>query len=422
MTEPAPNFRTGAFVRRLRPLLILPLLALLPGCEAVVLSPAGDIAAQQRDLLVWSVVLMLIIVVPVMAMVVFFAWKYRESNRDARYEPDWDHSTHLELVIWAAPLLIIICLGAITWSGTHLLDPYRSLDRINKDQAIAAGVEPLQVNVVALDWKWLFIYPEYGIATVNELAAPVDRPIRFHITSSGVMNSFYIPALAGQIYAMPGMETKLHAVINHPGEYVGFSANYSGDGFSNMRFAFHGLDQAGFDQWVAGVRADSKSLDRETYLELEKPSEKVPVLHYASVDEGLFDAVLNMCVEPGKMCMGEMMAIDKKGGLGLTAVHATWPLVHDKYARRGEAVLGSGDSYVMAVCTPLEAEKAAVDAARRRQELAVQMERSAPGEQIMGMGLSRPGQAARTEVAAAGWPFTPRISAPTAADTAASQS
>lgn len=414
-------------MRRLRPLLLLPLMALMSGCEAVVLSPAGDIAAQQRDLLVWSVVLMLIIIIPVMALTVFFAWKYRESNKEARYEPDWDHSTHLELVIWAAPLLIIICLGAITWSGTHLLDPYRSLDRINKGQAIAEGVEPLQVNVVAMDWKWLFIYPEYGIATVNELAAPVDRPIRFHITSTGVMNSFYIPALAGQIYAMPGMETKMNAVINRPGKYVGFSANYSGDGFSDMRFAFHGLDQAGFDQWVAGVRADSKSLDRETYLELEKPSEKVPVLHYASVDEGLFDAVLNMCVEPGKMCMGEMMAIDKKGGLGLTAVHATWPLAYDKYARRGEAVLGSGESYVMAICTPLEAEKAAVDADRRRQELAAQISRSAPTEQIMGRGLTRPGQsrlgeAARTEVAAAGWPFAPRIPAPTVADASASQS
>ncbi|WP_433950433.1 ubiquinol oxidase subunit II [Brevundimonas bullata] len=410
-------------MRRLRPLLLLPLMALMSGCEAVVLSPAGDIAAQQRDLLVWSVALMLIIIIPVMALTVFFAWKYRESNKEARYEPDWDHSTHLELVIWAAPLLIIICLGAITWSGTHLLDPYRSLDRINKGQAVAEGVEPLQVNVVAMDWKWLFIYPEYGIATVNELAAPVDRPIRFHITSTGVMNSFYIPALAGQIYAMPGMETKMNAVINRPGKYVGFSANYSGDGFSDMRFAFHGLDQAGFDQWVAGVRADSKSLDRETYLELEKPSEKVPVLHYASVDEGLFDAVLNMCVEPGKMCMGEMMAIDRKGGLGLTAVHATWPLAYDKYARRGEAVLGSGESYVMAICTPLEAEKAAVDAGRRRQELAAQITRSAPTEQIMGRGLTRPGQASRTEVAAAGWPFAPRIPAPTAADApSASQS
>ncbi len=407
-------------MRRLRPLLLLPLLALLPGCEAVVLSPAGDIAAQQRDLLLMSVFLMLIIIIPVMALTVFFAWKYRESNREARYEPDWDHSTHLELVIWAAPLLIIICLGAITWSGTHLLDPYRSLDRVEKGQAVAEGVEPLQVNVVAMDWKWLFIYPEYGIATVNELAAPVDRPIRFHITSTGVMNSFYIPALAGQIYAMPGMETKLNAVINRPGEYVGFSANYSGDGFSNMRFAFHGLDDAGFDQWVAGVRADSKSLDRETYLELEKPSEKVPVLHYASVDQGLFDAVLNMCVEPGKMCMGEMMAIDKKGGLGLTAAHATLPLVYDKYARRGGAVFGSGESYVMAVCTPLEAEQAAVDAARRRQQLAADMARSAPTARVMGAGLARPGQ--QSELAQSAPSLVSVFIAPTAADAPASQS
>lgn len=421
MTVPEPSSSTGTDVRRLRPLLLLPLLALLPGCEAVVLSPAGDIAAQQRDLLLVSVALMLIIILPVMALTVFFAWKYRVSNKETRYEPDWDHSTHLELVIWAVPLLIIICLGAVTWSGTHLLDPYRPLDRLNKGQAVVAEVEPLQVNVVALDWKWLFIYPEYGIATVNEMAAPVDRPIRFHITSSAVMNSFYIPALAGQIYAMPGMETKLHAVINRPGDYVGFSANYSGDGFSNMRFAFHGLDQAGFDQWVAGVRAAGQGLDRETYLELEKPSEKVPVLHYGSVDQGLFDAVLNMCVEPGKMCMGEMMAIDKKGGLGLTAVHATLPLAYDKYARRGDAAFGSGESYVMAICTPLEAEKAAVDAARRRQELAVQMTRSTSAAQMLGAGLPRPGQSALTEIAEAARPsLTP---APTVADaTPASQS
>ena len=375
-------------MRRLRPLLLLPLLAMLPGCEAAVLSPAGDIAAQQRDLLVWSVYLMLIIIVPVMALIIFFSIKYRASNKDAQYEPDWDHSTHLELVIWAAPLLIIICLGAITWSGTHLLDPYRPLDRVKDGHAVTAEVEPLQVNVVALDWKWLFIYPEYGIATVNELAAPVDRPIRFHITSSGVMNSFYIPALAGQIYAMPGMETKLHAVINRPGEYVGFSANYSGDGFSNMRFAFHGLDDAGFNQWVEQVRTSAKALDRSEYLELEKPSEKVPALHYRGVDEGLFDAVLNMCVEPNKMCMGEMMKIDREGGLGLSAVHTTMPLLYDKHARRGGAVFGSGQSYVMAICTPTEAEEAAVEADRRRQQQTLKMAQNTSLHRLTGAGLS----------------------------------
>ena len=136
--------------------------------------------------------------------------------------------------------------------------------------------------MVALDWKWLFIYPEHGIATVNELAAPVDVPISFKITSSSVMNSFFIPALAGQIYAMPGMETKLHAVINEPGAFEGFSANYSGAGFSDMRFKFHGLSPADFDAWVQKAKASSDKLDRPGYLELEKPSERVPVRRYAT--------------------------------------------------------------------------------------------------------------------------------------------
>ncbi len=200
----------------LRVLALLPVLAALGGCNLVVMAPSGDIAAQQRDLIVISTVLMLLIIVPVMALTVFFAWRYRASNKEATYKPDWNHSTGLELVIWAAPLLIIIALGALTWMGTHLLDPYRKLDRIAAGQPVPATTKPLEVEVVALDWKWLFIYPEQGIATVNELAAPVDRPIHFKLTSSSVMNSFYIPALAGQIYAMPAMQTRLHAVINRP--------------------------------------------------------------------------------------------------------------------------------------------------------------------------------------------------------------
>lgn len=353
----ARRFSIGSALRRLRLLLLAPIVALLSACNLVVLNPAGDVASQQGDLLMISTLLMLIIIVPVMGLIVFFAWKYRASNKEAEadYRPDWDHSTSLELVIWAAPLMIIICLGALTWAGTHLLDPYRPIDRIKPGQAVEESVEPLQVNVVALDWKWMFIYPQYGVATVNELAAPVDRPIRFHITSSSVMNSFYIPALAGQIYAMPGMETKLHAVINRPGEYEGFSANYSGDGFSHMRFAFHGLDQSGFDQWIAGVRQGGQTLDRDRYLELEKPSEKAPVMRFSNVDGMLWDAILNMCVEPGKMCMGEMMAIDKQGGLSMASVRNTMPLVYDKYAGRGKspAYFGSNDSYVMTICTPL---------------------------------------------------------------------
>ncbi|RUU78114.1 ubiquinol oxidase subunit II, partial [Mesorhizobium sp. M7A.F.Ca.MR.362.00.0.0] len=146
---------------RLRTLFLLPLLASLGSCSMVVMNPAGDVAAQQRDLLMVSTALMLIVIIPVMALTIFFAWRYRQSNREARYEPDWDHSTHLELVIWAVPLLIIICLGAVTWMGTHLLDPYRPIGRVAAGKPLPPDVRPLEVEVVALDWKWLFIYPQY---------------------------------------------------------------------------------------------------------------------------------------------------------------------------------------------------------------------------------------------------------------------
>lgn len=295
-------FRLG-----LAALLALP----LASCNMVVMSPSGDIATQQRDLIVVSTILMLLIVVPVIFLTLFFAWRYRQSNKTAKYDPEWHHSTRLEVVIWSAPLAIIIALGSITWISTHTLDPYRPLDRIAPGQPVASDHKPLTVEVVALDWKWLFIYPDLGIASVNELAAPVDTPINFKITSASVMNSFYIPALAGQIYAMAGMETKLHAVINKPGEYTGISANYSGAGFSHMRFKFIGTDQAGFDKWVADVKAGGKSLDRATYMELEKPTIKEPVHYYASTDGSLYNAIVDMCVEPGKMCMSEMMAMDK---------------------------------------------------------------------------------------------------------------
>lgn len=301
----------------LRALPILFVAALLSGCKTVVLSPSGDIAIQQRDLIYISVALMLIVIIPVMILTVVFAWRYRASNTKAEYRPDWHHSTLIELVVWSVPLMIIIALGAITWVTTHRLDPYRPLDRIAADKPIPADTRPLVVEVVAMDWKWLFLYPEYGIATVNELAAPVDRPITFHLTSSNVMNSFYIPALAGQIYTMAGMQTKLHAVINEAGTYKGFSANYSGAGFSGMHFQFHGLDNSAFDQWVAKVRQSDQELSRVNYLQLEAPSEREPVRHYGTVAAGLYDAILNRCVEPNRMCMRDMMAIDKQGGLGL---------------------------------------------------------------------------------------------------------
>jgi cytochrome o ubiquinol oxidase subunit 2 len=314
---PRPRFLSA----RLRALLTLPALAALCGCNMIVLNPAGDVARQQGDLVIASTLLMLLIILPVMALTILFAWRYRASNKEATYEPDWDHSTSLELVIWSAPLLIIICLGAITWVSTHLLDPYRPLARTGPGQPVAANVKPLEVQVVALDWKWLFIYPEQGIATVNEMAAPIGRPIRFRISASSVMNSFYVPALAGQIYAMPGMETPLNAAFDKPGVFQGFSANYSGHGFSKMRFKAHSLDQAGFDAWVAGVKKGGGDLDRTEYLKLAVPTEGEPVRHYAGVETGLFDRVINLCVEPGKMCMHQMMSLDAKGGMGDAGLH-----------------------------------------------------------------------------------------------------
>ncbi len=327
--------------------LLLPLL-LLTGCDWVVMRPSGDVAIQQRDLIVISTVLMLLIVVPVMLLTAIFAWRYRQSNRDATYDPEWHHSTQLELVIWSAPLLIIIALGAVTWIATHTLDPYRKLDRIDAARPVDSAVKPLRVQVVALDWKWLFVYPDYGVASVNEMAAPVDVPIEFQITASSVMNAFYVPALAGMIYAMPAMETRLHAVINKPGDYEGFSANYSGAGFSHMRFRFAGVSGADFDRWIETVKASGDTLGREQYLVLEKPSEREPVRHYGQVADGLYDAVLNLCVEPNKMCMRDMMAIDARGGLGLAGARNVAQLSYDRARRRDAAP--AAESYVLSLC------------------------------------------------------------------------
>ncbi len=302
----------------------LALVFALAGCsKAVVLNPAGDVAAQQGQLVITATLLMLVIIVPVIVLTLFFAWKYRQSNTantEADYDPDWHHSTTLELVIWSVPLLIVIALGALTWIGTHKLDPYRPLDRISATKPLG-DARPLEVQVVAMDWKWLFFYPEQGIATVNEVAAPVDRPIRFKLTSTSTMNAFYVPDLAGMIYAMPGMQTELNAVINHAGVYRGMASHYSGKGFSGMTFKFHGLAQADFDQWVAKAKAEGQQLDKAAYLRLAEPSERDPVQRFASVEAGLYNRVLNRCVEDGTMCMHQMMSIDAAGGVADARTH-----------------------------------------------------------------------------------------------------
>ncbi|WP_263854057.1 ubiquinol oxidase subunit II [Sphingomonas parva] len=294
----------------------MPLLLLATACDRVVFDPAGDVARQQRDIIYISTGLMLLIIVPVMVLIVVFAWRYRRG-KGGTYDPNFDHSTALELVIWSVPLLIIIVLGALTWSSTHLLDPFRPLNQVATDQEAKAQVEaPLRVQVVSMDWKWLFIYPEQGIATVNELVLPVGRQVRFDITSTNMMNTFYAPTMAGMIYAMPGMQSTLHAVLDRPVESQGYSGNYSGHGFSHMRFKLRGVDDAQFGQWVAAARGSGKALDLATYMELVKPSERVPVMHFAAVGPDLFRRILERCVEPGKPCMSEIMAHDRQAGGG----------------------------------------------------------------------------------------------------------
>ena len=311
------------FVKSIRGFVLSPLLLLLGGCKLVVLNPAGDVALQQRNLMIASVILMLLIIVPVLIAIAVIAWRYRASHQrpDYDYDEDWDHSTQLELVVWAVPLLIIIALGAMTWIGTHQLDPYRPLSRIAAHRPLPADTQPLQVEVVSLDWKWLFFYPQYGIATVNQLAAPVDVPINFKLTSTTMMNSFFIPDLAGQIYTMPSMQTVLHAVINKPGNYKGFSANYSGHGFTDMRFRFLGLSKQDFQQWVAKVKASGGDLNRQTYDTLNQPSRAEPVHYYARYSPDLYQRILNRCVDPGQMCTRQMMAIDAHGGRPLQRGH-----------------------------------------------------------------------------------------------------
>lgn len=300
---PSPTrFRTAALA------LLAP--ALLGGCDMVVMNPSGDVARQQANLILWSTGLMLLIIVPVIILTIVFAFKYRHSNEDAEYTPDWDHSTGLELVIWSAPLMIVIALGALTWISTHSLDPYRPLARLASGKPLAKNDKPLVIQVVSLDWKWLFIYPEQGIATVNQLVLPVNRQVRFRITSSSVMNTFYVPTMAGMIYSMPGMETRLHAVLNKPGRFEGFSANYSGAGFSEMRFTVDGTDDAGFAKWVSEARSAQKALDLPTYIKLEKPSEKVPAIQFARVQPQLFDRIVGMCTKPGETCMQATMMKD----------------------------------------------------------------------------------------------------------------
>jgi cytochrome o ubiquinol oxidase subunit 2 len=261
-----------------RPLLLLPLL-LLSGCNWAVMDPKGTIGMSEKSLLITSVILMLLIVVPVIALTLWTAWHFRATNTRATYRPDFAHSLPIEITVWVIPCIIIVALGVITWTSTHSLDPYRR---------IASSEPPVKVEVVALDWKWLFIYPDLKIATVNQLAMPVGTPVDFTITSDTVMNSFFIPQLGSQIYAMAGMQTRLHLVASHPGTYRGLSANFSGDGFSGMTFDAIATDRAGFDAWVNKVRASGAVLDAPAFAKLQVASQDVPPAYFGTVKGDIF--------------------------------------------------------------------------------------------------------------------------------------
>ena len=249
--------------------------SLLSGCELALFDPKGPIGEQAKDLIITSVLLMLIVIIPVIFMTFYFPYKYRSTNKQAEYKPKWEHSTKIELVIWIVPCLIIVALAAVTYITSHSLDPRKPL---GKEE------DTLTIQVVAMDWKWLFIYPEQQIATVNEIAIPVDTPVEFLITSDTVMNSFFIPRLGSQIYAMAGMENRLNLIASEEGIYRGISANYSGFGFSGMKFKTHAVDDNGFDAWVAKVKSSGQVLSKASYEALAVKTKDHAVEYYADVD------------------------------------------------------------------------------------------------------------------------------------------
>ncbi|HUX49524.1 MAG TPA: ubiquinol oxidase subunit II [Spirochaetia bacterium] len=272
--------KASRFVR----LLPIGAVALLASCSnAPILNPKGQVGADEKSLIITAALLMLIVVIPVIVLTLTFAFKYRASNTKAKFMPDWAHSRKIETVVWAVPIIIVIALGIVTWTSTHKLDPFRPLD---------SSAKPLTIEAISLDWKWLFIYPEQGIATVNQIAFPVNVPIDFKITSDTVMNSFFIPRLGSQIYSMAGMQTQLHLIANSAGTYNGISANFSGAGFSGMNFkAIAGTEQQ-FNDWVNKAKQSGSALDQAAYNQLAKQSEDNPVQYFSSVKANLFRDII----------------------------------------------------------------------------------------------------------------------------------
>ena len=275
--RPPSRSRAGAAAGALAALMAL------AGCGGhSILDPKGSIGLTEKSLILTSFYVMMLIVVPVILLTLWFAWRYREGG-SGRYQPDWGHSARIEIFCWGIPCAMIAYLGYLTWTTTHTLDPYKPLASANR---------PITVEVVSLDWKWLFIYPDQGIATINELAFPTNTPVNFKITSDTVMNSFFIPELGSQIFAMAGMQTQLHLIASRPGVFPGISAHFSGRGFSDMQFSAIATDRAGFDNWVANARKSGVALDAADYVKYAAPEEKAPVRYFSAVQPHLFNDII----------------------------------------------------------------------------------------------------------------------------------
>lgn len=258
--------------------------------DIAVLNPKGMIGEKESDLIITASLLMLIIVVPVLILTGFFAWRYREENVKAKHAPDWEHNYIAEYCWWGIPFVIIVILAVITWKSSYELNPFKPLETDKK---------PVTIQVVALQWKWLFLYPEQGIATINFVQFPEKTPINFEITSDAPMNSFWIPQLGGQIYAMPAMRSKLHLIASEAGNFRGVSANISGTGFAGMVFTAKASSEREFNQWIQSIKQGKKPLMWDGYNQLVEPSEYVPPASYVLMQPDLFDRVLMKYTQSG---------------------------------------------------------------------------------------------------------------------------
>jgi cytochrome o ubiquinol oxidase subunit II len=255
---------------------------LMASCNEGVLDPHGPVGKAERIILYDSTAIMLAVVIPVIVLTLVFAWWFRARNNRARYRPDWEYSGRIEMIIWSIPALVILFLGGIAWTGSHDLDPPAPLE---------VSKAPLDIEVISLDWRWLFIYPREGIASLNRLAVPAGVPLRFRLTSTTVMNSFFVPQLGSQIYTMPNMVTRLNLEADQPGTFEGLSAMFSGDGFSDMRFDLVAMEPNAFEDWVSTTKTQGGVLDASTFAQLVNPAKAEGAQTYAQVSEGLFDSI-----------------------------------------------------------------------------------------------------------------------------------